>query len=107
MRGHRPRRQPPMRPLLRAVALPDRRRHHRSTGGRDATPAIEILPPLADGSWWLVQCHRCREIVGEAVASQWEAERVADHHTRSHTNNAIPAGNRRLRAWLTTGSTDA
>ena len=33
------------------------------------TPAIEILPPLADGSWWLVQCHRCREIVGEAVAS--------------------------------------
>ena len=62
---------------------------------------IEILPPLADGSWWLVQCHRCREIVGEAVASQWEAERVADHHARAHTNHAIPAGNRRLRAWLT------
>ena len=57
---------------------------------------IEILPPLADGSWWLVQCHRCREIVGEAVASQWEAERVADHHTRSHTNNAIPAGNDKM-----------
>lgn len=30
---------------------------------------VEVLPPLADGSWWLVQCHRCREIVGEAVAS--------------------------------------
>ena len=66
---------------------------------------VEVLPPLADGSWWLVQCHRCREIVGEAVASQWEAERVADHHTRAHTDHAIPAGNRRLRAWLTTGRT--
>ena len=66
---------------------------------------IEILPPLADGSWWLVQCHRCREIVGEAVASQWEAERVADHHTRAHADHTIPAGNRRLRAWLTTGRT--
>ena len=50
---------------------------------------IEIVEPVGDGTWWLVQCHQCREIVGPAVESEWEAERRARAHQTDHADGTL------------------
>lgn len=55
------------------------------------TDYIEILPPIGDGTWWIVQCHRCRTLVGAACGSRHEAEQRAAGH------DCETAGNQRLR----------
>ena len=50
---------------------------------------VEIVPPIGDGCWWLVQCHTCREIVGRAVESRYDAERRARAHQTDHADGTI------------------
>ena len=51
------------------------------------TTHTEITPPLGDGTWWMMQCHTCREV--RAYPSRHRAEQVRDQHEAEHTAGTV------------------
>ena len=49
--------------------------------------AVEITPPLGDGTWWLVQCHICRELT--AVDNAHKAEDLRSRHEADHADGTV------------------
>lgn len=51
-------------------------------------PHTEIVEPIGDGTWWLVQCHTCRTL-WPAMSSQHRAEEVRDGHEADHADGTV------------------
>lgn len=52
------------------------------------TRHTEIIAPIGDGTWWLVQCHTCRTL-WPAMPSQHRAEEVRDGHEADHADGTV------------------